>query len=352
MVDHEMSKRAASARQKLCCSFVRGFLQASVALPGAKVAPDFEQEQLLASGGAEGADGFVDRDKAYAILERRLAGCEQDGLGLKLGGLFPTCANGPVMMLMAQAATAREGYHWLCQYSPLLTNELGVSMVQEGRQVTIYMAGNETDAPCRAKLVEEASLMSALRYLLMFCPGVEPSHVSLVQPAPREKLLYGRYLGRHLEFGQEITSLTVSAQVLDHRALHHDPELEQVLHALTQRRLLQLTAARPVMERARECLLRSNTPHRVQIGVVAEALQMSPRSLQRRLADEGTVFSTLSHEAAAAVATRLIGDEWKSVKEASYLMGFGDTNSFYRAFKRWTGTTPSLLRAERIRRMT
>lgn len=78
---------------------------------------------------------------------------------------------------------------------------------------------------------------------------------------------------------------------------------------------------------------------------VADALHMSPRTLQRRLADDGTSFKFLLDEARRELALRFIGERHLSVKETSYLLGFSEPGNFSRAFRRWTGTTPSRYRA-------
>jgi AraC-like DNA-binding protein len=77
---------------------------------------------------------------------------------------------------------------------------------------------------------------------------------------------------------------------------------------------------------------------------LAEALHISPRTLQRRLADEGTSFKVLLDEARRELALRLIGERRMSIKETSYLLGFSEPGNFSRAFRRWTGAAPSRFR--------
>jgi len=78
---------------------------------------------------------------------------------------------------------------------------------------------------------------------------------------------------------------------------------------------------------------------------VAQSLNVSRRTLQRRLAADGTSFKVLLDEARHELAVRYIGEQRMSIKEASYLLGFGEPGNFTRAFKRWTGEAPSRFRA-------
>jgi AraC-like DNA-binding protein len=73
---------------------------------------------------------------------------------------------------------------------------------------------------------------------------------------------------------------------------------------------------------------------------VARRLGMSSRSLQRRLADEGTRYNDVLAEVRAEFAKRYLARKAISASEVAYLIGFTEPQSFFKAFKRWTGMTP------------
>mgnify|MGYP001946743321 CR=1 FL=1 len=73
-------------------------------------------------------------------------------------------------------------------------------------------------------------------------------------------------------------------------------------------------------------------------------MYVSGRTLQRRLAEEGTSFRTLLLEVRRELAERYISDPHMPLAEISYMLGFADSSSFSRAFKRWTGEPPALFR--------
>jgi AraC-like DNA-binding protein len=80
---------------------------------------------------------------------------------------------------------------------------------------------------------------------------------------------------------------------------------------------------------------------------VARRLGMSTRSLARRLAEEGTTFSAILHEALATLARDYLRDRRLSVSEVAFLLGFAGVAGFSRAFKQWTGRSPSEYQSER-----
>ena len=80
---------------------------------------------------------------------------------------------------------------------------------------------------------------------------------------------------------------------------------------------------------------------------VARALHTSTRSLQRRLADEGTTFADILDRTRHSLATAYVGEGHYSMREVAYLLGFSRPASFVRAFRRWTGAAPTEYRAAR-----
>lgn len=81
------------------------------------------------------------------------------------------------------------------------------------------------------------------------------------------------------------------------------------------------------------------------IDRIARALGMSRQTLYRRLKGEGATFEEILDAKRRQLAIRYLGLEHKSVKAAAYGLGFSEPAAFSRAFKRWTGISPSAFRA-------
>lgn len=77
---------------------------------------------------------------------------------------------------------------------------------------------------------------------------------------------------------------------------------------------------------------------------LAAFLNLSRSSLQRRLRDEGTTYRAVLQEIRCEFAEEMLLDEEKTLNEVSFLLGFADLSAFSRAFKRWTGLSPSAYR--------
>jgi AraC-like DNA-binding protein len=79
-------------------------------------------------------------------------------------------------------------------------------------------------------------------------------------------------------------------------------------------------------------------------STVARAVRLSARTLHRRLAEAGTSFEKLLDETRRELAAEYVRRTDYSVGEVAYLLGFAETSSFNRAFRRWTGKSPSEFR--------
>jgi len=79
----------------------------------------------------------------------------------------------------------------------------------------------------------------------------------------------------------------------------------------------------------------------LRMAQVADALHLSPRTLQRRLGDAGTSYQQLLDQVRHHLARRLLDATDLDVGEIAFLLGFEELNSFNRAFRQWEGATPA-----------
>ena len=80
---------------------------------------------------------------------------------------------------------------------------------------------------------------------------------------------------------------------------------------------------------------------------VASALEMSVRTLQRRLSAEGSSFRRIRDQVCGERAVSRLLDRTASISQVAKEFGYGDLAAFSKAFKRWTGESPSLYRDRR-----
>jgi AraC-like DNA-binding protein len=127
--------------------------------------------------------------------------------------------------------------------------------------------------------------------------------------------------------------------VLDASLISSDPALLAILSRAagdSQRRGPEPATIAAQVARVLGEALRSDDAN---IAHVAKRLGMTSRSLQRRLKDEATSFGAVRERVRRELAQRYLDDKL-AISEISFLLGFSEPSAFFRAFKRWTGTTP------------
>jgi len=112
-----------------------------------------------------------------------------------------------------------------------------------------------------------------------------------------------------------------------------------------RRRLSELDAETTIAEKVRAALLEMLPAGDGSMAGVARELAMSTRTLQRRLNEEESTFQDVLSDTRESLARHYLSASNMSASEISFLLGYDDPRSFYRAFQAWTGQTPQLVRS-------
>ncbi|WP_433382421.1 AraC family transcriptional regulator ligand-binding domain-containing protein [Actinoplanes sp. CA-142083] len=145
----------------------------------------------------------------------------------------------------------------------------------------------------------------------------------------------------------EAAEATVTFSALDARRpfLTANDDMWRVFEPELRRRLADLDRVESTADRVRAALLELLPAGEASAVAVARRLAMSGRTLQRRLADEGTTFQEVLDRTRLALARHYLSRPEVTVTEVAFLLGYDEPSSFYRAFHRWSGTTPHQARA-------
>jgi AraC-like DNA-binding protein len=180
---------------------------------------------------------------------------------------------------------------------------------------------------------------------------VSPRAVQFRHPPPAAAVLaqHERLFGVRPSFGAAVNALAFDQALLARPLPAADPLLSRVV----VRHAEGLLAARPARpestgDRVRRLLAAALGDGEAEATLAAAAakLHMSERSLQRRLTDEGTTFDVLLEDLRKGLALRYLSDRKVAIAEIAYLLGYSEPSAFHRAFKRWTGKTPTEARQQ------
>ena len=233
--------------------------------------------------------------------------------------------------------TLEEALHRLERYYRIVVQEvaLKVSVDQDSFSVTYAMLETERDIPA----LHDTRWSVILRMCReVYGPSLPLRGARL--PHPWRACAYEQYFGCPVRYDSEPSGLTFALETVRQPLPAVNRELakanDQILHDL-DRALTESSIA----SRVRRVILRKLTSGKPSAQDVARELAISPRSLQRKLQEEGTTFQEVSDNARKDLALQYVQSGKHDLHAITYLTGFANQSAFSRAYKAWTGRTPS-----------
>lgn len=165
-----------------------------------------------------------------------------------------------------------------------------------------------------------------------------PDKALFVHRRPVDVGPYQSLLQVPLRFDAEQNALMFSTGDLERRLPTHDPALQRLL--LRQIDALEAGQAADLPLQVRKVLRTALASGRASVDHVAGLFSMHSRTLHRRLHAFGTSFRTLVDEARFEMARQMLEDSAMDLRQIALALGYADTSTFTRAFRRWAGITP------------
>ncbi|NTE56436.1 AraC family transcriptional regulator [Agrobacterium tumefaciens] len=155
--------------------------------------------------------------------------------------------------------------------------------------------------------------------------------------------LYGQFFGVPV-VEAPLATLIFSTEDFDRPFLTENHKIWLFFEPALRQRLADLDRTASMVERVRSALLESLPAGEVSMTAVSKKLGVGTRTLQRRLQEERTSFQQTLDAVRSSLAEHYLQKTMMSSAEIALLLGFEDANSFVRAFRGWTGTTPQSVR--------
>lgn len=173
---------------------------------------------------------------------------------------------------------------------------------------------------------------------------ITPKRIELMRKGSATSELADHF-GGPIVFGATRNAMTFHVEDLALPFPGHSPEFLDLVTPGLAAAFAELQEGAAIADRVKAVLKRSLASGRPEVAQVARELGMSERTLQRRITAEATTFRDLLSDARRELSEQLLGDPALQIDEVTYLLGYQDTTSFYRAFREWTGTSPGEWRA-------
>ena len=285
----------------------------------------------------------------HALLEQAAADLRDPFLGLHLAAQLPRGAYGVVEYTCRSAPTIREALVRIVRYSGLLNELVTVSFHAQEQGSALIEQRIAGEPSCVGRHGNEffvATLLLGAR-ALSGAPCI-PQQVLFAHARPEDISELVAVVGTsNLHWDAGRNALTLPAAVLDLPLLSSDPPLLSLLDRQAQQSLARQPGAPRLVELIRRRLRETLGDGPPELEAMASELKMSARTLQRRLGDQGVSFQEVLDEVRHELALEYVRDPLhpqRPLGEVAYLLGYSELSPFLRAFKRWTGKTPSSVR--------
>ena len=265
--------------------------------------------------------------------------------GVRAGGAHSLRSMGLVGYVARFSATLRGALSRVQRYGRIFTEAVEFRL-QEGLPEILLAKAHPSLGP--GKALAESYRLAALLKASRALTGVDivPVRLTCTYAQPSSTTVHRRYFRCPLQFGAQAATVVFRTPDLDLPIVGADETLagylseyaEQVLASLVQGQTMRHTVRAVIWS-----LLGDGTPSLEQ---VAEALHLAPRTLQRHLAAEGTSLRQEIEEIRKTMAVAVLRDPSISIEDVALLLGYAEPSTFFRSFKRWTGSTPRRFRSE------
>ena len=284
-------------------------------------------------------------------LKAALEMTRDPALGLAVGADYSSNSHGVLGHLIAHSETWGEALRVLCRYFLLISDWQRIELKEVREGACVIVSTDDPDPEIWRIVVERtfASILSVAKSEVVGRFSLERAEFDF--PAPVHAAAYRKHLGAPCRFGAKQSRLIFPRSHLDLRMRNR----HSALHALLAREA-ETTHKNLVEEKnAITAKLWNALPRLMDRGVIsvrdaAEALNLSARTLHRRLSLEGANYLELLDKARFERSMRLMTATDISLEEIALACGFLDNSGFYRGFKRWTGMAPRAYRQSELAR--
>ncbi len=238
--------------------------------------------------------------------------------------------------------TLREALSRLASYLRIVTEGLSIDIKDGQKGVGVYLL-SQLGTPLPYALVDAcfAVLMRMCRE--NFGNDLKPSGVQFEHTAPSCPDTFTDFFNARVNFNAEKDRITFHSQDTDRILSGSNPLLAEMSDQIVIR-YLEKTDDENLTNRVKTGIVDLMTSGKISDEKVADHLHIGVRTFQRRLQAEGTTFQTLLNETRQDLARQYLKDPAIRLEEIAFVLGYSEYSVFSKAFKRWTGHSPSAYR--------
>ena len=266
-------------------------------------------------------------------------------IGLQTGQEFDFDYLPHLKTYLMSASTLREAYHATDRASQLISPLLVLNL-EETKADAILTFRPDVDLSYEDERHYVEMVFSTIKTMFskLLKKDYSPKSVHFSHQETRLLPIYEACFHSSIVFDAPENAMIFERAILDMPLPGGFPEIHRQAKQLIDQQLSDNPLQKGLAKKISRIMKTNENLINAPIEHIAQSLHMSSRTLQRRLTAEGVSFAKLRDQIRFKLAVPALKSEKLSIEEVSEDLGFSDRHSFTRAFKRWSGVSPSAFR--------
>lgn len=282
-------------------------------------------------------DGFITHRQQLRLYENALALSSEPGLGLRLGARFKQGHHGVLGHALMCAESGRDELRILLHYGRIRGSMLDFQF-REQEGIAVLSAHDLMPLGAVHEVVVEELLAMFATRMSDLGPVFHPIEIHVDYPAPAHRAQYEALYDCPIRFAADSVEFRISSDDLDVRSEISNVEMARICEERCRAILERLGSGGRTVDRVRSHIIAARRGFR--LDVVARQMAMAPRTLRRRLREEGTSFRQVVGDVRRGLALDYLESSDLPLEEIASLLGYEDAANFNRAFRMWLGESP------------
>jgi AraC-like DNA-binding protein len=236
------------------------------------------------------------------------------------------------------SSTLKTAFNRVVRYIHVVSEDLNIKLANTpaGLKVIIDLEKSVFTLPQHHDVV-----LSVLMHMCRFNYGDElmPSEVCLAHAQPPCEKTISAYFRIPVVYNAPVSSITLSKYDVEKTLGSGNKELVLLHDEFLMKYLIEIKKG-DIVRQIQSVIIENLPSGNVTDNLIARELNLSERSLQRKLKERGTSFRALLDNVRKMAAIQYIKNPVNSMSDIAFLLGFSEQSAFSRAFKKWTGTSP------------
>lgn len=287
----------------------------------------------------------IDKVKHLGKIGQELTNRPEIGLLLGKNAKYDEKDPGVIFLIASNCATVRDSLQHLEKYSYLVKDLVSFHLREEGEICEICY--DFFNMELMSLPIIEYNLTGFIS-LLKFVIGDEfkPIRINFKYPAPHYVDKYHLVFETRLKFDQDATSIVLHRKYLDIQNPSPVSLVKDVLSDLVDTRFGKLENDKSLQDKIRKLIIERLPNGKVGIEMIAREFNLSRRMMHRKLREENTSYRSILMDTRIKLAKQYLKDPSQNIEKISSLLGYTESSSFKRAFKRWVGMNPGQYRKQ------